>query len=74
MGNQQIAFNYMLANAPGATVLPFPRYACFEPGVKGGEHMLLQFIGTYRYDDGAYRRLAIEFIDRYSRLPGGEPA
>jgi hypothetical protein len=54
-------------------VLPFPRYACFEPGLKGSEHALLHFIGTYRYNDGVYRRLAVEFIDRYDRLPDGGP-
>lgn len=67
-GSEQIASNFILANAPGATVLPFPRYACFEPGLRTDEHALLHFIGTYRYDDGVYRRRAVDFIDCYHRL------
>jgi hypothetical protein len=67
-GSEQIASNYVLANAPRATVLPFSRYACFEPHLKRGEHAFLHFIGTYRYHDGVYQRRAAEFISRYDRL------
>jgi hypothetical protein len=67
-GSEQIASNYTLANAPGAAVLPFPRYACFEPHLKHGDHAFLHFIGAYRYNDGVYRRRAAEFISRYNRL------
>jgi hypothetical protein len=67
-GSEQIASNYILANAPGATVLPFPRYACFEPHLTEGDHAFLHFIGTYRYQRGMYRRRAAEFISRYDRL------
>jgi len=67
-GSEQIASNYILANAPGASVLPFPRYACFEPHLKLGDHALLHFIGTYRYNDGVYRRWAADFISRCNQL------
>jgi hypothetical protein len=67
-GTEQIASNYVLANAPGASVLPFPRYACFEPHLPPGERALLHFIGTYRYNQGEYRRQSAKFIDRYQRL------
>jgi len=67
-GSEQIASNYILANAEGAAVLPFPRYACFEPHLKHGDHAFLHFIGAYRYNDGVYRRRAAEFISRYNRL------
>jgi hypothetical protein len=67
-GSEQIVSNYVLANAPGATVLPFPRYACFEPHLKHDNPAFLHFIGTYRYNDGLYRRRAAEFISRYNQL------
>jgi hypothetical protein len=70
-GTEQVASNFILANAPGATVLPFPRYACFEPHLKHSEHSVLHFIGTYRYNNGVYRRRGAEFISRYKRLPIG---
>jgi len=67
-GSEQIASNYILANAPGATVLPFPRYACFEPHLRKGDHAFLHFIGSYRYQKGVYQRRAAEFIFGYNRL------
>jgi hypothetical protein len=67
-GSEQIASNYILANTPGATVLPFPRYACFEPHLRPGDHAFLHFIGAYRYNDGVYRRRAAEFISRCNEL------
>jgi hypothetical protein len=66
LGTEQIGSNYILANAPGATVLPFPRYACFEPHLISGEHALLHFIGTYRYNAGVYRQRASEFLVGYN--------
>lgn len=65
-GTEQIASNYILANALGTSVLPFPKYACFEPHLKQGNHALLHFIGSYRYNGGVYRRRAAEFISCYS--------
>lgn len=57
-GSEQIASNFLLANAPHAEVLPFPRYACFEPNLPVGERAFLHFIGTHRYERGEYRRQA----------------
>jgi hypothetical protein len=70
-GTEQIASNYIVANSLGAAVLPFPRYACFQPGLKADEPAVLHFIGTYRYDRGVYRRRAAEFIDHHERLSSG---
>jgi hypothetical protein len=65
-GSEQIGSNYMLANAPGAAVLPFPRYATFEPHLPPGDHAFLHYIGEYRYNNGVYRQQAGEFISRYN--------
>jgi hypothetical protein len=63
-GSEQIGSNYTLANAPGATVLPFPKYATFAPDLVLGEHAFLHYIGAYRYNDGVYRNRAAEFLHR----------
>lgn len=65
VGSEQIASNYMLANAPNAEVLPLSRYACFEPHLPPGGRSFLHFIGTYRFRDGEYRRRAATFLDDY---------
>lgn len=67
LGTEQIASNYMLANAPGAVVLPFDRYACFEPHITPGDRPFLHFIGTYRYGEGIYRQRARRFLRQYSK-------
>ena len=66
-GTEQIGSNYILANAPGPVVLPFSRYACFEPHLPPGERPFLHFIGTYRFDKGLYRRQAQAFLKMYAR-------
>lgn len=57
-GTEQVASNWVIANAPDALVLPFDRYACFEPWVDPKTRAFLHFIGTYRYDSGVYERMA----------------
>lgn len=61
-GSEQIASNFLLANAPLAEVLPYPRYACFEPHLASGERAFLHFIGTHRYQRGEYRRHAAQAL------------
>jgi hypothetical protein len=68
-GSEQIASNYILANTPGAVVLPFSRYACFEPGLPPGERSFLHFFGTHRFKQGRYRAQAQGFLARYSGGP-----
>lgn len=72
-GSEQVASNYMLANSPSAVVLPFSRYACFEPHLPPGERSFLHYIGTYRFDHGVYQRKAQDFLMNYGRLLAGQP-
>jgi hypothetical protein len=65
-GTEQIASNYMISNAPGAKVLPFERYASFEPHVPPGGRPFLHFIGTYRYGGSVYRERARQFLRNYN--------
>jgi hypothetical protein len=66
-GSEQIGSNYTLANAPDAVVLPFPKYATFEPHLMPGDYAFLHFIGEYRYNGGVYRRRAADFIEGFAR-------
>jgi hypothetical protein len=61
-GTEQIASNWAIANAPDAAVLPFDRYASFEPWVDPHTRAFLHFIGTYRYDRGIYAAMARKVI------------
>ena len=54
-GSEQISSNYLLANAKGAVVLPFARYACYEPPMSVGDRPFLHFIGSYRFMHGLYK-------------------
>ncbi len=64
-GSEQIASNYILANAPNAVVLPFARYACFEPPMPTAERPFLHFIGSHRFKQGLYRRRVNAFLAGY---------
>jgi hypothetical protein len=55
-GSEQVASNYLVANAPRAAVLPYPKYACFDPRVRINQAAFLHFIGTNRYDERIYTR------------------
>jgi hypothetical protein len=65
-GSEQISSNYMLANALGSVVLPYPKYATFEPGCKDADAAVFHYIGQYRFNDGVYARRAAEFIAAYA--------
>jgi hypothetical protein len=69
-GTEQIASNLVVANSPNSVGLPYPKYACFEPGYatfqKNGvtdDMSLLHFIGVSRFDGGVYAALANREID-----------
>jgi hypothetical protein len=50
-GSEQCGSNFAVANSPGGTVLPFPKYANFEPALERGKSGFLHLYGTYRFDD-----------------------
>lgn len=63
-GTEQIASNFHLANEPHAVMLPYARYmnywnADWAPGTA-----FVHFVGTHRYDNGAYERASRQAIDR----------
>jgi hypothetical protein len=57
-GTEQVSSNYAVANSPGAQVLPYPKYACFDLRMDPQASAFLHFIGTHRFDRGVYASLA----------------
>lgn len=57
-GSEQIASNYVLANAPAAMVLPYPRYACVEAGGASDASVFMHFLGSHRHNSDTYRTFA----------------
>ena len=53
-GTEQVASNFAIANSPGAVVLPYPEYACFDPQVDPRRALFLHFIGTHRFVGDTY--------------------
>ena len=60
-GSEQVMSNIVIANIPGAIVLPHPKYAdCHK--MKPGVTEFIHFIGSCRFDRGNYARLGAEVI------------
>lgn len=51
-GTEQFASNYLIANAPGAVVLPHPMYT--TPNRSGPYTVFVHFIGSLRFTSDAY--------------------
>lgn len=63
-GSEQVVSNYIIANIPGATVLPYDKYALFGPGIDYEKASYLHFIGTYRFKEGKYIEIAKQIIEK----------
>lgn len=61
-GSEQVTSNYVIANAPRAEVLPYPRYGYHHPGRSGADSVLVHYMGSYRFRDGTYLAEAREVI------------
>jgi hypothetical protein len=61
-GSEQVTSNYVVANSPGAIVLPHPKYTCFWNQTDPGDSTFVHFIGTHRFDRGVYARESKAFI------------
>jgi hypothetical protein len=61
-GSEQVTSNFVIANSPGAEVLPYPVYGYHHPGRSGAESVLVHYMGTYRFAGGAYLADAREVI------------
>lgn len=66
-GSEQVASNFVVANEPRTTLLPYRRYFNFWNTGVPGDARFVHFVGTYRYHGGVYdaaTAAALDFIDR----------
>lgn len=71
-GSEQVASNYLASICPGAHVLPWPKYQTYKHPLPMGpvtNASLVHYMGTNRYDDGAYRKMGLKAIDRLINMP-----
>lgn len=64
-GTEQITSNYLVANAPGIEVLPWPRYG--TPDQLRTDTVFLHFIGYLRFINRYYERFSRQAIERLAR-------
>jgi hypothetical protein len=66
-GSEQVTSNYLVANSPGAVVLPVPKYATFHPQCDLAQAAFVHFIGSWRFHKNVYahesRRTIRELMD-----------
>lgn len=62
-GSEQVASNFVVANAPDAVVLPFARYGYYHPERPVDDYVFVHFIGDFRFQGGTYRRLACSVVE-----------
>jgi len=59
-GTEQVTSNYLVANARGTSVLPFPKYG--TPDVMNDATAFLHFIGSMRFINGKYQKTSHDVI------------
>lgn len=60
-GSEQVMSNIVVANIPGAVVLPHPKYTdCLK--MRPSETVFIHFIGSCRFANGTYARLGARVI------------
>ena len=66
-GTEQCASNFAVANSLGGIVLPFPKYASFNPYIPRGKSAFLHFIGSHLYLDDYFSLCARKEIARLAK-------
>lgn len=61
-GTEQVTSNYLVANAAGTEVLPYPRYG--TPNAMDEETVFIHFIGSMRFSDDKYEKTSRTVIQR----------
>ncbi len=59
-GTEQVASNYLVANAPGTTTLPFPMYG--TPNKADDGTAFLHFIGSMRFINRMYEKVSGDIV------------
>ena len=63
-GSEQVSSNYLIANSPNSFVLPYPKYAFYWKDADLIDSAFLHFAGTYRFDNGLYKKLSRQVIEQ----------
>ncbi|MCU0889501.1 MAG: hypothetical protein MUF65_02625 [Rubritepida sp.] len=66
-GTEQVASNFLVANAPGGALLPWPEYCCFYGTAPDPRTRLFHFLGTWRFVGGVYARRGREVAEALAR-------
>jgi hypothetical protein len=61
-GTEQVTSNYLVANAVGTTVLPYPAYG--TPNTMNEDTVFIHFIGSMRFSDDKYEKTSRTVIQR----------
>lgn len=69
-GSEQVTSNFVIANTPGACVLPYPKYASYflNYGINYENSAFVHFIGINRFKNGLYMQFAryiIKMINKF---------
>lgn len=66
-GSEQVTSNFVIANDPGAVLLPYDRYMNYWNEAVAPGTGFAHFVGTYRYHGGAYAAAARHIIAALGR-------
>lgn len=66
-GSEQVTSNFVIANDPGALLLPYDRYMNYWAEPDLGAAAFAHFLGTCRYDRGMYRLVSAQVIAALGR-------
>jgi len=66
-GTEQVTSNYLVANAPGTTALPFPKYG--TPDCATSSTAFFHFIGSMRFVNNKYAQTSQQAIRLISSAP-----
>ena len=69
-GTEQVASNFLVANAPGTVVLPYPKYG--TPDAMNEQAAFIHFIGSLRFVNDKYEQTSRTVIQRMA-VPGYSP-
>ncbi len=70
-GTEQVTSNYLVANAPGTQVLPYPKYG--TPDTMNSDTVFIHFIGSLRFNSDRYEKTSRKVIGQMKAtalLPG----
>ncbi len=67
-GSEQVTSNLIIANSPQAQPLAFPKYVSYYPSdtIRYEDSSFVHFMGTHRFENGLYSKLARELIKAWS--------